>query len=187
MDNDLRSGSIKRINVVGTSGSGKSTFCKKLAAIIDAPYVEMDKIYWRPNWTTWTEEEFFGKVEQELNRKKWVLDGNYTSTTPVKWKNVQMVIWLDYSFLTVMSRSIKRTLWRAISREELWEGTGNKESLSKMFSRDSIVLWAYNTYDNNRVKYAKMMADDKYAHIRFVRLSSPLEAETFLNEIRSRT
>ena len=38
----------------------------------------------------------------------WVLDGNYTRTTSIKWKEVDMVIWIDYSFL--------RTLFQAIHR-----------------------------------------------------------------------
>ncbi|MEL7532145.1 MAG: adenylate kinase, partial [Bacteroidota bacterium] len=32
---------MKKINVIGTSASGKSTFAKKLAKELDLPYVEI--------------------------------------------------------------------------------------------------------------------------------------------------
>lgn len=41
---------MKRINVVGTSGSGKSTFGRQLSQQICAPYIEMDALFWQPNW-----------------------------------------------------------------------------------------------------------------------------------------
>lgn len=41
---------MKRINVIGTSGSGKSTFSRMLATTLGYPYIEMDAMFWQPNW-----------------------------------------------------------------------------------------------------------------------------------------
>ncbi|MCG8379852.1 MAG: (d)CMP kinase, partial [Proteobacteria bacterium] len=68
----------RRINVVGSSGSGKSTVAKKLAARINAPYVELDALNWKPNWTESTDDELFPDLESALAGDAWVLDGNYT-------------------------------------------------------------------------------------------------------------
>ena len=46
-----------RINVIGTSGSGKSSFSKRLAEKLDVPYIELDALHWKPNWTESTDEE----------------------------------------------------------------------------------------------------------------------------------
>lgn len=183
MDKKLASGSFQRINVIGTSGCGKSTFSKKLAERIGVPYVEIDKVYWGPDWTEPADDVFFKKLGQALAKDKWVLDGNYTRTTHIKWKDVQVVIWLDYSFPLIFSRAVRRAVWRVATGVELWEGTGNKESLKMLFSKDSIVLWTWNTYHSNKVKYNKMMTDKNFAHIRFVRLSRPGEARKFLEEM----
>ena len=53
-----------RINVIGTSGSGKSTLSKRIAEKLNIPYVEMDALFWKPNWTESSDEEFFPKVAQ---------------------------------------------------------------------------------------------------------------------------
>lgn len=75
---------LKRINVVGTSGSGKSTFGKNLAKCLSIEYIEIDKVFWLKNWTCPSDEEFFPKLETALEKKTWVLDGNYSRTIPIK-------------------------------------------------------------------------------------------------------
>ena len=50
---------MNKINVVGTSGSGKSTFSRTLATKLVHPYIEMDAIFWKANWQESSDEEFF--------------------------------------------------------------------------------------------------------------------------------
>lgn len=177
--------STTRINVVGTTGSGKSTFSKQLAAALQIPYLQIDQVYWGPNWYEPKDEEFFPKLKAALDEDSWVLDGNYQRTQSIKWKNVQAVIWLDYSFHIVFYRAVKRAITRSLTKEELWEGTGNRESFRKsFFSTDSILLWTLRTYWKNRKRYKGDMKDRRYAHIKFIRLTSPREAAEFLSKIK---
>ncbi|CRL43945.1 Shikimate kinase [Sodalis glossinidius str. 'morsitans'] len=53
-----------KINVVGTSGSGKSTSSRRLATQLAIPYIEMDTLFWQPNWTPSNDEDFFCRLEQ---------------------------------------------------------------------------------------------------------------------------
>ncbi|HND84631.1 MAG TPA: hypothetical protein PLU50_02435, partial [Pseudobdellovibrionaceae bacterium] len=172
---------MKKINVVGTSGSGKSTFSKRLSQILEIPYIEMDQIFWGPNWYWPSDDEFFAKLKKELQRDQWVLDGNYTRTIPIKWENVDTVVWLDHSFTTTLFRAVKRAIHRSLSKEEIWESTGNRESFRKsFFSKDSIIWWTIKTHKQVRKKYEKCMIDPQFSHIKFVRLRSDLEVEKFL-------
>ena len=113
---------IQKINVIGTSGTGKSTFSKRLAHALNYPCIEMDKVFWEPNWKWPTDENFFSDLKAYLNQDTWVLDGNYTRTVPIKWEKVDLIIWLDYSFTRTLLQAIKRAIHRSLTKEELWEG-----------------------------------------------------------------
>jgi adenylate kinase family enzyme len=177
---------LERINVVGTSGSGKTTFARELARRLDLPYYEMDRLFWKPGWEASSDVELFGKVQDVTSGRRWVLDGNYTRTLPIKWKSVQLVVWLDPSLLKTVWRVTVRTMRRALTREELWPGTGNRESLAEAFlSRKSIIGWAMSTHAANRRKYSALMAAPEYSHIEFVRLRSPAQAALFLERLRA--
>jgi len=168
-----------RINVLGTSGSGKSTFSKKLADKLNVPYVQLDELFWKPNWTESSDKEFFPKIEDALSLDEWVLDGNYRRSTPVKWKRVQMVVYLDLPFHIVLFRVIKRSLIRSFKNEELW--AGNRETFWKtFFTRDSIILWTLKMFHKNRKDYPKLFKKSEYSHIKFIRLRSTKEVDDFL-------
>ncbi|KFX06990.1 adenylate kinase [Pectobacterium betavasculorum] len=179
-----------RINIIGTSGSGKSTLARRLSGMLNMPYVEMDALFWLSDWQGRTDTDFFQRLENELKSESWVLDGNYNRTRDIKWRNVDVVIWVDYGFTRTLFQAVRRAYLRAWHKEELWVGTGNKESFVRsFFSRDSIILWTIKTYSRNRKRYLADLADPRYCHIRFITLRSPRECKTFLqhlpNEIRS--
>ncbi|KJY81295.1 AAA family ATPase [Vibrio nigripulchritudo] len=175
---------MKKINVVGTSGSGKSTFGRLLAKKLNCTYLEMDAIFWKPNWTESSDEEFLARLEDKLNTENWVLDGNYNRTVPTKWANVDTVIWLDYSFRRTLYQAIKRAFTRCLTKQELWEGTGNTESFKKtFFSNKSIILWTITNYKSNRIRYKDMLSNPKFKHIEFVRISSPKMAKEFIEKV----
>ena len=54
----------QRINVVGNSGVGKSTFARQLADIKGIPYVQMDQLFWNADWQESTDEAFFSKLQR---------------------------------------------------------------------------------------------------------------------------
>ena len=174
---------VERINVIGTSGSGKSTFGARIAAALDLPFTELDAVFWGPNWRQPSDEEFIPQVEEIASGERWVIDGNYTRTTPVKWRRVQLVVWLDLSFPRTIARVTRRCWRRALSGEEIWAGTGNRETLRQSFlSHKSVIFWAVRCYRRNRRRYGELCTDppDELKHVWFVRLRSPGEVEEFL-------
>jgi adenylate kinase family enzyme len=177
---------LGNVNVVGPSGSGKSTFARKLAAKVGLRYIELDALFWKPNWQEPSDDEFFPKLESALSENGWVLDGNYNRTTPIKWRTVNTVIWLDYSFLRALLQVTKRALGRSLTKRELWPGTGNRESFRRaLLNKDSIILWVINTHARVRHRYELAMTDPEYSHIKFIRLRSPREARRFLKGVLS--
>tara|TARA_E500000331_G_scaffold342685_2_gene376607 strand:+ start:948 stop:1391 length:444 start_codon:yes stop_codon:yes gene_type:complete len=130
------------------------------------------------------DEEFLPNLEAALNKDRWVLDGNYTRTVDIKWKDVDTVIWVDLSFLQTVWQVTKRAFKRALTKQELWEDTGNVETFGRMFSRDSIILWSIKTHSKTRRKYEAAMINEDYVHINFIRLGSRRECHDFLRNVR---
>jgi cytidylate kinase len=173
---------FKRINVIGTSGSGKSTFAKPLAEALQLPYIEMDQLFWKPDWAESTDEEFLPRIEQVAARPQWVLDGNYSRSFPIKLKRAQLLVWIDLPFFTTTYQVTRRAIKRSFSQAELWPGTGNRETLKKsFFSKDSVIWWSITHYQSTGVKYEQLMRSEAYEDIAFLRLTSRKQIKHLLN------
>jgi hypothetical protein len=80
-----------------------------------------------------------------------------------------------------MRRLLWRTVSRGVRRRELWNG--NRESLRNLLSRDedvNVVLWAWRKHATYRERYTAAAADPAYEQLRFVRITSPADADTLL-------
>jgi adenylate kinase family enzyme len=168
---------LTRVCVVGTSGSGKTTFARRLACIVGRSHTELDVLHWGPNWTA--RPEFVDLARAAADGPAWVIDGNYSKVRDYVWRRSTAIIWLDYAFATVLSRAVLRTARRIVTRERIY--AGNRESLrNALFHRDGIPWWVLRTYHRRRREYPALLASPEYAHAAVVRLSAPAEAEAFL-------
>ena len=173
---------LKRVAVIGTSCSGKTTFARNLAHALGSDHIELDAINWLPQWTARPLDQFRRLVKEAVAKDEWIVDGNYSRVRDDVWSRATCVIWLNYSFHLVMYRALSRTLRRSWNQETLF--SGNRESLRMTFlSRDSILLWVLKTYRRRRREYSQMLTERPDLKV-FV-LTSPKAAERFLNEIKS--
>lgn len=170
---------MKRIAVVGTTGSGKTTLARRLAGVMQAPHVELDALQWGPDWTPATTPAFRADVAAALAGDRWVVDGNYSAVRDIVWARADTLVWLDYSAGTVLWRLLVRTFRRGLRREELWNG--NRERLWTQFtSRDSILLWMLKTHWRRRREYAELLSRPEHLHLASYRLLSPGETHAWL-------
>jgi len=168
----------QRIHVVGTSGSGKTTLAKQIAAQLQMQHIEMDALHWDANWTNVSTEVFRQRLDQALVGDRWVIDGNYSRVRDLVWIRADTVVWLIYPFWLVFSRIVRRTLWRGLTQQELWNG--NRESLRNAFSKDSMIIWVLKTYEKKRQQYPIWFQQPEAAHLTIVELRSPRESEAWL-------
>jgi adenylate kinase family enzyme len=177
----LSSASVRRVSVVGNSGSGKSTLARRLAAVLRVPYVELDSIYHQPGWAPLAADEFLRAASERAAADRWVIDGNYSAVRAVVWARADTVVWLDPPRRTVMRQVTWRTVRRAVTRQELWNG--NREPLGNLFRwapDESIISWAWHRHAVYRTRYAAAAADPANARLTFIRLGSRRDADRFL-------
>src|SRR6187551_3466473 len=119
----------RRINVKGTSGSGKTTFARELARRLELPFVELDALHHGPNWYQPSADEFSARVREALEAHPdgWVIDGNYEGKLGgLVIDAADTIVWLDLPFALKLRRLWRRTIGRIRDDVELW--SGNKES-----------------------------------------------------------
>ncbi len=87
---------MKKILVIGSPGSGKSTFSRRLREITGLPLFYLDLLWHKPDKTTYSREEFDRKLGELLEREAWILDGNYARTLSLRLAACDTVFWLDY-------------------------------------------------------------------------------------------
>ncbi|MBE9206311.1 adenylate kinase [Nostoc sp. LEGE 06077] len=170
---------MQRISVVGTTGSGKTTLARQISQRLTISHIELDYLHWEPNWVEVANDVMRDRVSQSLSGDRWVVDGNYSIVRDIVWPRADTVVWLDYSWPVVMRRILWRTLLRVVTQQEVCNG--NYETWQKSFwNRDSILLWAIQTYGKNRQKYQTLFHESNYAHLNFIRLHSPVAAKDWL-------
>ena len=173
---------LQRIAVVGTSGSGKTSLSSQLSALLGATHIELDALYWQPNWIERPTPEFRQLVEQATTPQCWVTDGNYSTVRDIVWGRATAVIWLNYSFPVVFSRAVSRTARRVWTQEELF--AGNRESFRKSFlALDSILLWVVKTFWRRRRKYKALQRSEDWQHLHFIEFQHPAQADAFLSSL----
>ncbi len=177
---------MRRVSVVGNSGSGKTTFAADLAQRMGAPHLELDSVMHQPGWAPIPREQFRDRVAEFVAADRWVADGNYTAVRDLVWQRADTVVWLDFPRWLVMRRIIWRTVRRLLIRAELWNG--NREPLSNLYRLDpeqSVIAWSWTRHAVYRERYARAMADPANSRLAFVRLRTPGAAARFLADAGS--
>jgi adenylate kinase family enzyme len=169
---------LRRVNVKGTSGSGKSTFAQELARRLGVPYVELDALHHGPNWTEATPDELRARVREAMEAAPdgWVIDGNYEGKLgDTVLGPADTIVWLDLPLRVKLRRLWRRTSSRIRNDVELWNG--NKESWwNAVVGPESLFFWMLRTHVKQRREWPRRFAGDP----RFVRLRSDADARAWL-------
>jgi hypothetical protein len=94
------------------------------------------------------------------------------------------VIWLDPPLTTIFPRLFERAMRRIRSGEELWPGTGNRETFRNQFlSRGSLFWWALKTHRRRKRELPLVLARPENAHLQIHRFRRGVEAEAWLSRV----
>ncbi len=164
--------------MIGSCGSGKTTFARTVANTIGSSYIELDALFHLPGWKEAPREEFQAEAIARMSVDGWVVDGNYMNMLRDHLAQSDLIVWLDYPFRIVLRRMLWRTVKRLVTKEELWNG--NRESWRMTFSRESIILFLFQTYWKRKRDFPRYLS--RYESD-VLRLRHPREAEEWLKRL----
>ncbi|PYS89703.1 MAG: hypothetical protein DMF64_16925 [Acidobacteria bacterium] len=105
---------MRKILVIGSGGSGKSTFATRLGARLKLEVIHLDSCYWQAGWQETPKAEWQARVAELIAREAWIMDGNYSGTLELRLKACDTVVFLD------LPRTL--CLWRVVKRAVMYWG-----------------------------------------------------------------
>lgn len=177
--------SYKRVVVIGVTSSGKSTLSENLAKRFGHRFIDLDALHWEPNWQGAPPDVFRERVEKAIQTEKWIVAGNYHVVRDLIWTQAELIIWLDYSLLTVLGQLTRRTVRRWWNQELLW-GT-NREPFwqhFKLWSEQSLFYWLFKTYWRRKREIPMLLSQPEHQHLKLIRFQAPNETQQWLENLQ---
>jgi adenylate kinase family enzyme len=169
---------MDRIAIIGCGGSGKTTLGRQLADKINAPITHLDGIYYDSAWNTLPPEKFTAIQQELVAEPRWVIDGNFASTLPIRLQRADTVVFLDIPPIVC--------LWGILQRRRRYRGGQHTEQ--GVFDR---IHWGFIRYvlgyrRQMRPKVRALIAEHA-GHAHITTLTSRRAARRFAAAVRQRT
>lgn len=176
--------SYRRLVVIGTTGSGKSTVAERIAKKLRLSYIELDALHWEPGWREASLYAFRERVSRATQVPAWVVAGNYHVVRDLVWPKVETVVWLDYPLLVIFSQLASRTFSRWWTRELLW-GTNREPFWNhfKVWSEESLFHWLSKTYWRRKRETPALLELPEHKHLKIIHFNHPLETDEWLEQL----
>lgn len=94
---------MQKVIVIGCPGAGKSTFARQLREVTGLPLYYLDMLWHRPDKTNPPQEEFDARLEELLQKERWIIDGNYNRTLERRLQACDTVFFLDVPVETCLA------------------------------------------------------------------------------------
>ena len=168
---------MQRVLVMGSSGSGKSTFARRLSDMIGLPFVSLDALFWKPGWVKSDTAKFRERLTEVALQPRWIMDGNFPShLVELRRDACDTVIWFDLPRRSCMLGIMKRIAGSyGQVRPEMAEGC--PEKIDFEFFR---YVWTYRRQQRPKLLdyFQGLRADQS-----FVCFTNRTQANDYLTEI----
>ena len=148
----------RRICIYGRGG--KTSLSRALGDLTGLPVIELDAVFWLPNWVERDSDEMLEIVRQRIRESPngWVIDGNYSKLRPHILPMADTVIWLNLPTPSVTIRIVKRTILNVLRRNRICGD--NYESLFNAIAPNS-VIW-FNAFGGKKSQQRVAEALDSF-------------------------
>lgn len=100
-----------RIMIIGSPGSGKSTYTRRMSQRLNYPIFYLDR-YWHQTDYSMAAKKHLDFLQAEFMRahQNCIVDGNYSSLMPTRMKQADLIIWLRVPRVIAIKRVINRSV-----------------------------------------------------------------------------
>lgn len=172
---------MKRVMIVGTAGVGKTTLATLIGGLTGLPVHHLDLLAWTAGWVRRPAKDFERDVDKVLKGERWVVDGNYTKSLPVRAGHADTLILIDLPLwqclLRVFGRWWQHTdmFGRGKQRPDLPEGC--PEPLPWTFLK-----WVLSAPPRHQSLWLEVAG--KNPKMRFIHLTSARQVDEFVQGLR---
>jgi adenylate kinase family enzyme len=166
---------MQRVLVLGSSGSGKSTFVNRLAKAIGLPIISLDAIYWKPGWQPSDPVSFGQRIKELALGDRWIMDGNYISqgAGDLRRDRADTILWFDLPRHVCM-RGILSRIARTYGNVRPEMAAGCPERIDLEFFR---YVWTYRARQRPKLlKYFEGLRSDQ----KLICFNGRAEADDFI-------
>ena len=166
---------MERILIIGCSGAGKSTLARELGQKLGLPVIHLDQLWWNPGWVESDREAFDARLTAILEEPRWIMDGNFSRTMPMRIPKCDTIIYLDFNRWACLWGLCQR-MWGYYGKVRPDMTQGCPERFDPEFVR-----WIWNFNRDNRVRNYTWIAQAR--HARSIVLKNRKEVKAFLERV----
>ena len=106
---------MKRVAIIGSPGTGKSTFAKQLAVKTGLPLIHLDYYYHENQHNYQTDKEAWtAKTTEMTHRESWIIDGNFGRTLAHRLRQADTIFYFNMSTTLALKGVVRR--WATAKR-----------------------------------------------------------------------
>jgi adenylate kinase family enzyme len=99
---------FRRVVIIGSSGSGKSTFARRMGAVTGLPVIHIDQLFWQPGWVLPDNAAYLERLSAVVAQDRWIIEGVNPSTLDLRLPRTDLLIRLERHRLVCLWRVGKR-------------------------------------------------------------------------------
>ena len=163
-----------RIVLLGLPGSGKSFLAREIGQRLNIGPVHLDRLFATAEGGNKAKSEWFDQMRQLVAGPRWIIDGHYTDTIPIRVNAADTVIFVDQPVWLCLLRT-----WRRHGRPRADWPTDVPERRDREFfnllryivsSRNTVATDVYNAFGRSGTTATLIHLGGRRANRRFERL-----------------